>query len=131
MLSTHVSVMSFLRESIGLEKTQKRNGHVAKRTTRWRVEKEKFLLEQEQLTLKTILKSRSSQISHGLGSVCDLIVKRLTDERCSESISARDLKQYWDMLREISLLMNENEISEKRSGEDVLNGLLSKMKKHG
>lgn len=128
MLSAHVSVMSFLRENIGLEKAQKRSGYIAKKTARWRLEKEKFLGQQEQLTFKTVLKLRSSQVSRGLASVCDLVVERLTDKQTAQSLSAKDLKQYWDMLKEISGLMG-SDVSESRSAEDIRNGLLAKVKK--
>lgn len=126
MLSAHISVMGFLRENVGEEKAQKRSGYITKKTARWRLEKETFLVEQEQLTLKTVLKLRSSQVSRGLASVCDLVVERLTDKQIASTISAKDLKQYWDMLKDISGLM-EPDASESRSAEDVRNALLAKI----
>lgn len=128
MLSAHISVMSFLRENIGEEKAQKRSGNIAKKTAHWRLEKERFLAEQEQLTLKTVLKLRSSQVSRGLASVCDLVVERLTDKQIAPTLTAKDLKQYWDMLKDISGLMESN-VSENRSAEDIRNSLLAKIKK--
>jgi hypothetical protein len=137
LLGNQISVISFLRDALGPKKAQKRSGHIAQKTKGWRKEKEALLLQQEQLTVQTVLKSRYNQISLGLGLVYDVIVQRLGNKRDVKDMSAADLKLYWNILVQTSELVTDSRSAlydrgmssnQTRSASEIRDSLLLKLK---
>lgn len=137
LLGEKISVISFLKQTLGPEKAQKRSGYIAQKTKGWRKEKEELLLQQEEVTVQTVLKSRYNQISLGLGLVYDVIVQRLGNKQTVKDMSAADLKLYWHILVQTSeLVTNSNSAlydrnrssNQVRSANEVRDSLLRKIK---